>query len=204
MKRCSVILLTSAFLSACVSTSAPPQQATSSFQNKTAEQRLAGLNSVRAWRCTGAVSIQQDRRSLLIMHYVWNQFGPHNYQIDLAATLNLAAVNIVGQPHRVTLRKGNEPPISAPTPEELLQQNLGWSLPIPSLWYWARGLPAPGLSEGVQYDRFGHLTYLRQNGWVITWDRYKTIHAGVDLPQVIELHRPGIQIRVVIKNWQIF
>ncbi len=64
--------------------------------------------------------------------------------INLSGSLNIGSVVIIGQPNKVTLQRGNEAPISATTAEELMQRQLGWTLPIPSLWYWARGLPAPG------------------------------------------------------------
>lgn len=201
MKRMTVILAAGA-LAGCVSTATPPEQPETSFKVKTVQERQAGLVEVHSWYATGAISIQQAQRSPVIMRYEWRQQGPDHYRIDLAASLNLAAVSITGTPQRVTLQKGNEPPVSAPTPEQLMQRSLGWSLPIPSFWYWARGLPAPGANEGTQYDKFGHLVSLRQKGWQVTFSGYHTIQ-GVDLPDVIELHRADIAVKLVIKQWQI-
>ena len=83
-----------------------------------------------------------------------------------------------------------------------MRKNLGWSLPIPSLWYWARGLPAPGANQGANYDKFGHLVSLQQGGWQVKYAGYHTVQ-GVDLPQVIELHRADISAKIVVKQWQI-
>ncbi len=200
MKRLSVISL-AAFLTGCVSTATPPQQA-GSFQSKTVNERQTQLTTVRSWNASGAISIQQGRQSPMIMRYNWQQVGPYNYHVNLSSSLNLAAVTITGRPNRVTLQKGNQAPISAATPEALMQRNLGWSLPIPSLWYWARGLPAPGPTQSTQYDRYGHLTSLRQNGWLVQYSNYHTIQ-GVDLPEVIELNRADISARIVVKEWRI-
>lgn len=201
MKRLSVILLTTTLLSGCVSLPTPTPQSANSFQTKTAEERETALNAIQSWEASGAISIQRAGQSPLIMRYEWQQTGASRYQVDLAASLNLAAVSITGGPHQVTLRKGNEPPITAATPEALMQKNLGWSLPIPALWYWARGLPAPGARGQAQYDHYGHLTLLQQNGWQVQFTGYHTVQ-GVDLPQIIELRRSDILAKIVIKEWR--
>lgn len=202
MKRLSVILLASLCLPGCVNMSTPSQQPASSYQTQTVGQRQTQLTTVKSWKASGAISVQQAQQSPMIMRYDWQQYGPSNYHVDLAASLNLAAVSITGRPNRVTLQKGNEPPVSAATPEELMRKNLGWSLPIPSLWYWARGLPAPGNNQGANYDKYGHLVLLHQNGWQVKYSGYHTVQ-GVDLPQVIELHRADISAKIVVKQWQI-
>jgi len=202
MKRCSVILIAGGLLAGCVNMSAPSQQTAGTFQTQPTEQRQAKLETIKSWNASGAISVQQANQTPMIMRYDWHQYGPNSYRVDLAASLNLAAVTITGGPNRVTLQKGNEAPISAATPEQLMQKNLGWSLPIPSLWYWARGLPAPGGNQGVQYDHYGHMTSLNQNGWRVTLGNYQTVQ-GVDLPGVIELNRAHISAKIVVKNWQI-
>ncbi len=201
MKRISVILFAGA-LAGCDSVYAPTQQTQANYQVQSTQQRASGLKEVRSWNASGAISIQQAPKSPVIMHFEWRQMGPDNYHVDLAASLNLAAVTITGAPHRVTLQKGNEAPISAPTPEILMQRNLGWVLPIPSLWYWARGLQAPGPVQGMQYDKYGHLVFLQQNGWRATFGNYQVMQ-GVDLPGIIELQRGNILARIVVKQWQI-
>jgi outer membrane lipoprotein LolB len=202
MKRLTVIWLAGLGLTGCVSMKTPPQQPAGSFQTETAAQRQTQLETVRSWNASGAISIQRASQSPVIMRYDWQQEGPDHYQIHLAASLNLGAVSITGRPGRVTLQKGNEPPISAATPEALMQKGLGWSLPIPAFWYWARGLPAPGATQATTYDSYGHLTVLQQQGWTVRFSDYHTIQ-GVDLPQVIQLQRPGIFIKIVIKQWSI-
>lgn len=202
MKGFLVILLAAAFLTGCVSMQTPEKQPEALYQKKTAQERQTQLAPVTSWDANGALSIQQAGRSPMIMRYQWQQMGSDHYHINLAASLNLAEVTISGQPGRVTLQRGNEPPVSARTPEELMRKNLGWSLPVPSLWYWARGLPAPGASQGAQYDAYGHLIALHQNGWQVQLSDYKTVQ-GVDLPQVIELSQANIKAKIVVKKWQL-
>jgi outer membrane lipoprotein LolB len=202
MKRFTVILLAAAVTGGCVSTSAPPAQSPGTFKTETSAQRQTELVQVKSWRATGAISVQRAKQSPVIMHYEWQQSGPEHYRVDLAASLNVAGATITGRPGRVTLQRDRERPVSASTPEELMQESLGWSLPVPALWYWARGLPAPGPTQETKYDSYGHLTVLRQNGWQVRFDGYHTVQ-GVDLPHIIELHRQDVSARIVVKQWQI-
>jgi outer membrane lipoprotein LolB len=201
MKRITVILLAGA-LAGCENMSGPYQPSQTNYQVQSTAQRAGELNQVHSWIASGAISIQQAPKAPVIMRYDWRQMGPDNYHVELAASLNLAAVSITGTPHRVILQKGSEPPVSAPTPELLMQRNLGWALPIPSLWYWARGLPAPGPNQGIHYDKYGHLVFLMQNGWRANFSNFQTVN-GVDLPGVIELQRANIFAKIVVKQWQI-
>jgi outer membrane lipoprotein LolB len=198
MKRWTVIL-GSALLAGCVNTTPPPQQ-TANFQTQNPQQRQTQLAQVTSWDASGALSVQRSGQSPVIMRFDWHQQGPDQYQIRLAASLNVAEMTITGQPNRVTLQSDNKPPVSAATPEELMHKALGWSLPVPSLWYWVRGMPAPGASQGAQYDNYGHLVSIQQNGWQVKLSDFHTVN-GVELPQVIELQRQGLMAKIVIKSW---
>ncbi len=202
MKRFSVILMAGALLEGCVSMTAPSQQSAGTYHAEASGQRQSQQLAIKSWTATGAISIQQAQQSPLIMRYDWQQWSSDHYRINLAASLNLAAVTITGQPGRVTLQKGDEPPISAPTPEQLMKKGLGWSLPVSSLWYWARGVPAPGATQGTKYDKFGHLIWLSQGGWQVNYAQYHTVQS-VDLPSVIELHGPNLSAKIVVKQWVI-
>lgn len=197
MKRWTVIL-GSALIAGCVNTT-PPQSSTN-FQTQNPAQRQTQLATVTSWDAAGALSIQRGGQSPAIMRFEWHQQGPNTYQIHLAASLNVAEMTITGTPGRVTLQSDNKAPQSAPTADQLMQKALGWSLPVSSLWYWVRGMPAPGANQGAQYDHFGHLVSLQQSGWSIHLSDFHTVN-GADLPQVIELQRPGLMARIVIKNW---
>lgn len=203
MKRIIIFstLLSGAFLAGCANVSAPSQQQ-AGYQVETAPKRQAQLAEVTSWNASGALSVQQPGQSPMIMRYDWEQRGPNNYRVDLSGSLNMGSAVIVGQPGKVTLQKGNQPPVSAPTAEELMRKNLGWTLPIPSLWYWARGLPAPGATQETKYDTYGHLTLLRQNGWQLHYSDYKTVQ-GVDLPQVIQINNGRLSARLVVKQWHL-
>ncbi len=200
MKRFSVILL-SVFVGGCASLPSTQPPATP-HQTISSNDRQAQLEQIKSWTASGALSITQASRQPTIMHYQWKQQGPVNYRVDLAASLNLGQVSIISSGGRVALLRGNEPPKTASTPEDLMRETLGWTLPIPDLWFWARGLPGPGNTQNVQYDKFGHLVALQQGGWQLRLADYRSVQ-GVDLPQIIQLQRAALAAKIVITQWQV-
>lgn len=88
--------------------------------------------------------------------------------------------------------------------ESLTREVLGWPLPLAGLHHWVLGLPAPhgGLAE-LTRNEAGQVTVLRQDGWVIRYNRYASA-APDALPVRIALERgERFLIQVVIDEWEI-
>lgn len=86
--------------------------------------------------------------------------------------------------------------------ESLTEQVLGWRLPLSGLRYWVFALPVPGAAFDSERAGNGQVRLLRQDGWTIRYTRY----AGptVDsLPLRMALQREGLQIQLLIDEWQI-
>lgn len=184
-------------LTACTTLNLPSAQ--TQFQPKPWTVRRAELEKIQQWQIAGAFSVQYNQKSN-IASYSWQQTGA-NYQILIQSSLNLYNLKIAGQPGHVTLWEANKKTVTANSAQTLLQQRLGWSLPITNLTYWVRGLPAPG-QQHAQFDQFGHLTETQQSGWQVTLSNYATIHS-VDLPRTLNIEGHGLRIKIAIKNWRI-
>jgi outer membrane lipoprotein LolB len=91
---------------------------------------------------------------------------------------------------------------SAQDSGELMQQVLGWHLPMSGLPYWVMGLPAPGGTASVERDANGQVGLLQQDGWNIRYTVYAT-PAADSLPLRMILQREGLEIRLLIDEWQI-
>lgn len=154
------------------------------------------------WQLEGSFSIRQQQQLPIIANYEWQQAGIDHYQININAPLNLMSAVIIGQPGWVSLRNSQGQTAQAPSAEQLMQTTLGWSLPISDLWFWIRGLPAETVYSNLYFDQFGHLTALQQDGWLVRINQYQSIN-GIDLPQEIELQRPGLFVKIIAKSWTI-
>ncbi len=203
-KRVKIFILHSFTISAvlllagCVSLKLSSQK-NIQFSKRSAVMRAAELRKFTHWNINGAFSIQK-KSSAEIANYGWQQNGQRHYQIRISSALNLYTLYIVGQPGSVSVWRANQAKWVAKTPERLMQKAIGWSLPISELYYWIRGIPAPGYNS-PRYDQYGHLIALRQNGWSIKLSEYT--HLGkLDLPRMIRLSRPGLRAKIVIKKWR--
>lgn len=199
MRRLSLLFMPMLLLMGCVNLDVPKQgKQQFAFENKW--QRQAALKEISRWKIRGALSVQQPGESE-IANYNWQQRGRRNYRIELASSLNLYQIVITGNQGRVVLRRGKQPPLKASSPERLLQKSVGWVLPVSNLYYWVRGLPAPGQHQ-ARYDRYGHLSTLAQSGWRIRYRSYTNL-GRQDLPRKMELQRGRLKVTFVVKSWKL-
>lgn len=192
------IILSLAFLllSACATLPAPEAPLN---QQLSWSQRQAQLQPLQQWQLQGLVGIRYQNTAQSA-NVNLKQNG-NNYHLEIYGPLGADRVILDGQPGSVTLKTSDGQIIHAASPEALLQQRLGWSLPVTNLYYWLRGLPAPQLAAQPTFDRYNHLTSLQQQGWTINYLRYAGIN-GVDLPTKIQLKNKNLQATIIISQWQ--
>jgi len=135
----------------------------------------------------------------VLANYQWVQNNIGFYRIRVFSPLNIFNVTILGRLHSVTLWKTPKQHITASTPEQLIRREMGWDLPIRNLFYWIRGVTAPG-HKNLTFDQYDHISTLKQNGWYIQFSHYANVKS-YDLPQKIVLTRPHLRITLVIKHW---
>jgi outer membrane lipoprotein LolB len=191
-----IIVLISCLLEACATLPAPQQPYNQSL-NWTARQKQLG--KITTWNIKGAVAIRSPQKNFSATMN-WKQ-RRSNYQISLFGPLGIGAVNISGRSGKVTLQTSDKQTFTAKNPETLLQKQLGWTLPVSSLYYWIRGLPVPKIPATKQFDGYSHLVKLQQQGWQIRYLRYSGIN-HVDLPSKIFLNYPKLSLKIVISSWE--
>lgn len=135
----------------------------------------------------------------------WWQRNAQNYRIHLSGPLGAGTTVITGTPAGVTLQKGSEVPLQAASPAELTAQILGWPLPVAEMYYWVRGMAAPGAPvEGRQQDSQGQLQSLRQAGWHLNFSGYRSAGPYVLPTRIVAETRQAagpVKVTLVIKEW---
>ena len=159
--------------------------------------RQTQLTALTHWELKGSFSLHQQQQSV-VANYDWRQVGSR-YDLHIASPLNLFSVKIIGEPAKVSLWRSSRGAVEARDPETLMQQQLGWQLPLSKLLYWVRGLPAPGPYH-AKYDKWGHLELLEQEGWVIHYSHYASYGAN-DLPGLLKLEDGNWSAKILIKRW---
>lgn len=148
------------------------------------------------WRLLGKLGIRtEDARHSARVN--WQQQG-NNYQIQLSGPFGAGAVKLARDDNGVTLQQSGHATQHAPSANELLQDNLGWSLPVAAASYWVRALPAPGIDAQLQHDTDGRISQITQLGWQFNY-RYKDAQ-----PYRITLTPLAYNatLTLIIKQWQ--
>lgn len=196
LKRCAIVSI--CLLTAC----APPRPAEELPTNKVIPlaERKAETATVSSWDIKGALAAKSKTKGWSATMN-WVQHGPGSYQIRLMGPLGGGTVLINKNGGTVTFQDGPKTSTSSNADELLLKQT-GIRLPVNNLYYWVRGLPAPGGVQSEKHDQYNHLVQLRQSGYTIDFTKYTSVK-GIDLPSMIRLEGNGVMIKVVIKNWTV-
>ena len=196
--RTFVTLLLLALLAGCASTSR--QEAVEGQGNaaqwQAHKKRIAALDG---WQIDGKVGIRAPKDSGSGTLY-WLQRQDY-YDIRLSGPLGRGAARLTGRPGDVSLEVANQGRYQAATPEELLEQQLGWKLPVSHLSWWVRGLPAPDSKSQLTLDGNSRLAGLAQDGWTVEYLSYAEQN-GYWLPERIKLHGQDLDVTLVVKDWQ--
>lgn len=102
--------------------------------------------------------------------------------------------------YRLRLPDGRE--LANRSPEALLEDVTGWSLPISGLEYWIRGMPQPGGSYSRRIDVQGRARSIRQDRWTISYIDYFDDEPEPQLPRRIKLNRDEMTLKLAIERWQ--
>jgi len=163
------------------------------------QSRQAQLSHLTRWQLNGAVAIEtaQHGQSASL---IWQQQLQH-YQIDLFGPLGAGHVILKSNKQGVTLTS-NGKHYQSHTAEALMQQILGWHLPVSNLYFWVRGLPAPRLKYKIKFDAYHHIIELQQQGWHIFYQQYTEVD-GIDLPSKLTLQSDNLKVKFIISRWQL-
>jgi outer membrane lipoprotein LolB len=143
----------------------------------------------------GRVSVQHDSESFSgSLHWVADAM-----QDELLFTdpLGQGIASLVRSSAGVVLTPAGKAPVQAETADELTEKTLGFRLPLAGLRYWVQGHPDPGRPFERHTGNNDGSTQLRQDGWKIDYLQYRE-----NRPRKIYVTRDGLEIRLVIDEWQ--
>ncbi len=166
-------------------------------------QRVSALARYKDWGLRGRVGIRHGEEAWQA-GLEWVQEGDA-FLIKLFDPLGRKVAILRGRPGQVDLKTSRGVSARAADAEQLMEDLLGWSLPVSGLRYWIRGLPAPGAGEGevrMAWDDRGRLSRLQQAGWTIVYAEYQDTPA-ISMPRVLRLSRGTVAVKVLIKEWRL-
>ncbi len=161
-------------------------------------QRQQQLRNLQNWSSQGSIALRNSKKGWNAS-FAWRQ-SQQNSVLDLFGPLGTNHIQLTSAPGHATL-KTTQQTYSAANAETLLEQHIGWQLPVNDLQYWLRGLPAPGTRTRQSYDMNNHLAQLTQQGWHLIYLRYISVN-NVDLPDRILITSPEWTAHIIIHRWQ--
>ncbi|RQH04606.1 lipoprotein insertase outer membrane protein LolB [Paraburkholderia dinghuensis] len=136
-----------------------------------------------------------------------NAYGNFDWR-ETGSTVTLQLLNPLGQtlaivtssPAQATLELPNRQPLTADNVSTLMQQALGFALPVEGLRYWLQPSVAPTSSAQTTDDpqNPSRLAQIEQDGWTIHYTAYADAPAtGVRLLN-LKREDPPLQIKLVL------
>ncbi len=197
MYRCKSILSVFALsflLLGCASHS--PQPVSSGLYAGQLHQQQ--LERLQHWSFKGRLAVKQpgDSWSASLR---WQQ-ALERYDIRLSGAFGLGAARLFGHEGHAAIESKGQTALTATSVELLMQEQLGWSVPVEGLRYWLLGSPGPGLVPHQEIDGLGRLVELEQAGWQVRYQSYMNVN-GIALPRKLELQNEQLRARLVIDSW---
>jgi outer membrane lipoprotein LolB len=152
-----------------------------------------------AWLIHGKLGVRSSQESGSGTLY-WEQ-EQERYDIRLSGPLGRGATQLQGDNRGIVLDIAGQPTMRAASAEELLEEQIGWRLPVEHLLWWVRGLPAPDSPSRLQLDTQSRLARLNQSGWTIEYSRYQTV-GDMQLPQRMQLSGHDVLLTLVVTSWE--
>ncbi len=159
-------------------------------------ESLAGRN----WILSGRVAVKSERGSWQAL-LTWRQVA-ERYTINFQSPFGQLVARLMGDDSGVSLYLPDDRVLSSDDPAGLLQEQLGWEVPVTGLRSWVAGIPTLGDITSKSLDEKGRLQRLDQQGWSIDYARYARVQ-DIDMPGRVRLKRGDISIRLVIDRWEL-
>ena len=186
-------------LGACSGLRTQPEDA--SRQARWAEQQDAAA-AVRQWDMYARAVLRLDREAYNI-GIRWQRDAGGRFMMLLEAPFGQGVFRIDATPpdaYELLLPDGQRYVNSSA--EALLDDAVGWSLPISGLDFWIRGLPQPSGARVLRLDAEGRARSIRQDGWDIVYLDYFDNDREAALPRRLQLQNETITLKLAIERWQ--
>ena len=128
----------------------------------------------------------------------------HTAQSDevlLLAPLGQTAARVYRDAQHATLDDGDKH-YQAGDAETLMQQALGWYLPLGGLHHWVFGIPTASSPAQIERNGNGQIAALHQDGWEVRYLGYDGDRPD-SLPKRLRLTHEDLQVQLLIDEWEL-
>ena len=163
------------------------------------QDRAEKLAAISEWGFVGKLSLDNgDQGGSGKLHW---DVKPGSSELDFHGALGRGAWQLKISPGKAVLKEAGGVEQTATDVNDLIQDRLGWLLPVGALQWWVRGLAAPGFIEDEKVDSEGLLINLHQFGWNVDFIRYDS-KDGLTLPIRLNATRDSFRVKLAISRWR--
>tara|TARA_R110002012_G_scaffold90299_3_gene220880 strand:- start:2040 stop:2687 length:648 start_codon:yes stop_codon:yes gene_type:complete len=162
------------------------------------ERQQAQVEAFDTWTLIGKAGLRTPQENVSA-NLDWNQ-TPYYFRMLISGPFGGGRNVLEGREGRFSLTN-SEGRFEAETPEALMEEQLGWSLPVSAMPDWVRGLPGDHSSYQLETDELGFPSHLAQDGWKIDyrdWEQFEDMW----LPRRLVMHYDDVRITLVVNQWQ--
>ena len=168
--------------------------------NQTAyEDRARQLDAASEWGLVGKISLD-DADQGGSGRLQWD-VKPGLSELDFHGAMGRGAWHLYIGPEGALLKMADGTEQTAASVDELVQDSMGWPIPVEALQWWVRGLAAPGAIENEQLGPDGLLMSLHQFGWRVDFRRYDSVE-DMKLPVRLNATRDNYRVKLAISRWR--
>lgn len=189
-----ILLVAVLSLSGCATWS--PQTVRTDIPIPSSERKT---NQIQAWNVRGKIAVNSAQKGWNAS-FDWQQHL-NFYRLTIFGPLGTYPISLNVQREGATLTTATCT-YQATDAEQLLKKQLGWSIPVDAIYYWIRGLPAPGEIHAVTHNHQGQVISFMQQGWQVTYETYARIN-GFELPSFIVFQNHDLRIKIIVYQWEI-
>lgn len=185
-------------LSGCA-TVAPVSQSPEAVSPLYAE-RLQRLTDAGGWRLEGRLAIN-DGKDGGSGRLQWEQ-RPGDSRMDFHGALGRGAWRLTADGSGAELVFADGTRYQAPNVGRLVDEQVGWKVPVDKLSWWVLGLAAPGPIESRQLAPDGTVSELSQAGWVVSYGGYLDVD-GLLLPRKLTARQGERKVKLAVREWRL-
>ncbi|MCA1771687.1 MAG: lipoprotein insertase outer membrane protein LolB [Halomonas sp.] len=156
------------------------------------------VNDFDTWTLVGKAGLRTPDENTSA-NLDWNQH-PHYFRMLISGPFGGGRNVLEGREGRFSL-SNSEGRFEAETPEALMEEQLGWALPVSAMPDWVRGLPDDDDNYQMETDELGFPSHLSQDGWEIDyrdWEQFEDMW----LPRRLVMNYDDIRITLVVNEWR--
>ncbi|WFE72516.1 lipoprotein insertase outer membrane protein LolB [Halomonas sp. M1] len=162
------------------------------------ERQQADVEAFDTWTMVGKAGLRTPDESTSA-NLDWNQH-PHYFRMLISGPFGGGRSVLEGREGRFSLTT-SDGRFEAETPEALMEEQLGWSLPVSAMPDWVRGLPGDHASYQMETDELGYPNFLQQDGWEIDYRDWEQVE-GMWLPRRLVMNYGDVRITLVVNQWR--